>query len=91
MDYFTFTSLSLHNQRFALCRQAVGGRQRRSDESGLSTARARIGTARAILGAVRARLGAVRARLAFGGFAAGKIFKLCSKITYGGSTLLVPL
>ena len=83
MDHFTFTFTftSLHNQRFALCRQAVGGRQRRSDESGLSTARARLGAARARLGAVRARLGAVRARLGavrarlgrVSGFAAKKI------------------
>ena len=47
----------------------VGGRRSvaRSDESGLSTARARLGAARARLGAVRARLGRV------GGFAAKKI------------------
>ena len=43
----------------------AGGRRSiaRSDESGLSTARARLGAARARLGAVRARLGAVSARL----------------------------
>ena len=56
----------------------AGGRRSvaRSDESGLSTARARLGAARARLGAVRARLGAVRARLGrVSGFAAKKILK----------------
>ena len=48
----------------------------RSDESGLSTARARLGAVRARLCAVRARLGAVRARLGrVGGFAAKQILK----------------
>ena len=73
MDHFL---LFIHFTTSRYAPSRAGGRRSvaRSDESGLSTARARLGAARARLGAVRARLGAVRARLGrVGGFAAKKI------------------
>ena len=67
-----FTSLHFTTRTLAGSGATRGWRSlARSDESGWSTARAR-------LGAVRARLGAVRARLGLdGGFAAKKPLTVC--------------
>ena len=81
MDSLTQSLTHFTTSRYAPSR--AGGRRSvaRYDESGLSTARARLGAARARLGAVRARLGAVRERLGAVRARLGRVGGFAAKIT----------